>query len=155
MSQVTQISSTSNSQITNYDTSKVLLGDNYFADGQITASGSDIELKEGMVMGRIASTRKLVPLDSTATDGSQFPVGVCIIDQTITDGETKDIRIVNKGKISENKINFAGSETLDTVITVKDSVPADTSYKKTIRDLLEELGLILDLADELTDYDNQ
>lgn len=154
MSSITQVTSNNNSQVTNYETSKFLLGDNRFIDGTVEASGSDIDLVEAMVMGRVASTGKLVPLSASATDGSQLPVGLCVVSKTIPDGSSATVRLVNKGRVSENKINFIGSETLDTAITITDGSSTDTTYKKTIRDLLNEIGLVLEDIDELTNYDN-
>lgn len=148
MSKITNVEQTRNQLITNYDVSKFLLGFNSFVDGDLTASGADVDLLQGMVMGRIGSTQKLVPCDKDATDGSQFPVGLAIVDQTIADGDTDNVRLVNKGRVAESKINFADVETLATLIG-----PADN--QRSYRDYLNDLGLELMGGDELTQLDNQ
>jgi hypothetical protein len=148
MSEITNIEQTRNQLITNYDVSKFLLGYNSFGHGDIEADGADISLLQGMVMGRISATGKIVPLVPTATDGSQLPVGLCIVDQTITDGTTVNLSLVNKGRVAEGKINFSAAGDLDTAVG-----PANN--QKILRDCLEDLGLILEEAEELTGFDNQ
>jgi len=147
MSSVTQISSTNNQQITNYDVSKLLLGGNEFVDIDLTASG-EVVLLPGMIMGKVGATGLLLAADKDATDGSQFPVGVVIEGKTIADGETKSIRLVNKGAISEDKLNFLSIETLDTLIGAANN-------QRSYRDYLNDLGLILQTGTELTAIDNQ
>lgn len=148
MSSITEILSTPNQSIVDYDVSKFLLGFNSTIDANLTASGADVDLLQGMLMGRIASTNLLTPCVSTATDGSQIPVGVCIVDQTIADGDTDAVTLVNKGRVAESKINFLDTETLDTLI-------GPTSNQRSYRDYLNDLGLELMGGTELTAVDNQ
>jgi hypothetical protein len=148
MSTITNVESTKNQLITNYDVSKLLLGDNETVDGDVSASGADVEIVQGMIMGRIGSTGKLVPCVNTATNGSQFPVGIALETITVTDGTTRTITVVNKGSIAESKLNFAGAETLDALIG-----PANN--QRQYRDYLNDLGLILEGGTELTAVDNQ
>lgn len=145
---VTNVVNTNNQQFTNYDRSKLLLGFNQFITGDVTASGDDVEIVEGMVIGRIAATEKLVPADKDATDGSQIPVGLAVVTETVTDGTTKTINLVNKGRVDSSKINFADTETLATTI-------GPTNNKRTFKDYLSDLGLILESGTELTKVDNQ
>jgi len=157
MSTVTQVASNNNSQATNFDTSKFLLGNNSFIDANITAGSSAvIALLEGEVMGRIASTQKLTPCVPTATDGSQIPVGICVSGKTVAKSATESIRLVNKGEIAEAKINFSTSVTLDSLVVILDgeSTPAANNNSRSIRDYLNDLGLVLQGGDELTGYDN-
>ena len=146
MSSVEKVVQTSNQLITNYETSKFLLGNNEFTKGSLTASG-DTELTEGLVMGRISATGAIVIMDKDATNGSQYPVGACIKDQTVLDGETVELVLVNKGRVNEDKISFGDDETLDTAVGVADN-------QKIYRDWLNDLGLVLFTAEELTGYDN-
>lgn len=148
MSEIENVEQTRNQLITNYDVSKFLLGFNAFVDGQVAASGADVDLLQGEVMGRIAATKLLVPCVATANDGSQIPAGLAVFGQTILDGNTDDVRLVNKGRVPEAKINFAGAETLDTLI-------GPTNNQRTIRDYLNDLGLELEGGLELTKVDNQ
>ena len=148
MSTVTSILATRNQLITNYDLSKFLLGFNSFIAPNVTASGADVVLVQGELMGRIAATTLLTPCVATATDGSAIPVGLAIVDQTIADGDTDAVNLVNKGKVDEGKIVLDGVETLDTLIG-----PANN--QRSYRDYLNDLGIELELADELTAIDNQ
>ena len=146
MSSVEKVVQTSNQLITNYETSKFLLGNNEFNKGNLTASGADVELTEGLVMGRISATGLLTPLTIAATDGSQYPVGICIKDKTVSDGDTEEIVVVNKGRVNEDKITFS-TGTMDSAIGVANN-------QKILRDWLNDLGLVLISAEELTGYDN-
>jgi len=128
------------------DFSKFLLGNNEFITADLTASG-DVATLEGMVMGRISATELIVPLDKDATDGSQYPVGLCVVDKTVADGETETLTLVNKGRIAQSKINFLDTETLATAVGVANN-------QKTIRDWLNDLGLVLESGVELTATDN-
>lgn len=147
MSSINEVTSTTNTLHTNYDLSKFLLGFNSFTSGDVVASGSDVELKQGMIMGRVAATGNLTPLDASATDGSQYPVGMAIIDDTVADGNTKTITIVNKGRVDYDTVNFSTADTLESTVG-----PADN--KRQIRDLIADLGIIMEESDELTEYDN-
>jgi len=145
MSEVNNVTQTTNTLITNYDLSKFLLGNNHFIEGEFTASG-DTDLKQGMVMGRDSSTGKLVTLNSAGSNGVKYPLGMCIIDQTVADGETARITLVKDGKVAKEKINFMdnNAEALDTVV--------DGRY---VEDWLYDIGFQFDDAEELTEYDNQ
>jgi len=143
MSTITKKVQTNNQLFQEYDTSKFLLGFNSFINADLTASGADVATLQGLVMGRISATQKIVALDKDATDGSQYPVGVCVIDKIVADGTTENLTLVNKGRIAESKINFADVETLNTVVGTK-----------ILRDWLNDLGLILETGTELTKVDN-
>ena len=145
MSSVTNVNQTRNQLTTNYDVSKFELGFNAWIDGQVAASGADVDLLQGMVMGRVTIGGKLVPLDSTAITGEELPVGIARIDQTILDGDTDDVRIVNKGRVAESKINFDTADTLDTAL----------GDGRSVRDWLNDLGFELMLGTDLTNLDNQ
>lgn len=143
MSEVTKITDTANQLTNNYDVSKFLLGFNSFIEADMTAGATDEIVTQGLVLGRIAATGKVVALDPAATDGSQYPVGLAIVDITVVAGATKTLNIVNKGKIAESFINFSGATTLDSVVG-----------DRTLRDWLNDLGLELAGGEELTNFDN-
>jgi len=143
---VTNVVQTRNQLTTNYDVSKFLLGNNSFIDANVTASGANVVLTEGLVMGRISATGLLAKLDKDATDGSQYPVGICVTDQTIVDGTTASVRLVNKGKVAESKVTIADG-TLSTAIGV-------ANHQRTLRDWIESIGIELMGGEELTAFDN-
>jgi hypothetical protein len=147
MSTGTTVLNKTNSMFTNYDLTKLLLGFNSFTKGTVTASGAAVELVAGQIMGRIAATQKLVAADKDATDGSQYPVGICLQTQTVADGVSVEITLVNKGNVAEAELSFADVETLATAI-------GPTNNLKSYRDLLNDLGLVLLTATELTAFDN-
>lgn len=147
MSDATIKVQTTNQLFTDYDVSKFLLGFNSFTEADLTASGADVVLTQGTIMGMISATGKIVPMASAATDGSALPYGVCIVDQTVVDGTTATIKLVNKGRIPSSKLVFQGADTINTEV-------GPVSYKKTYNALLNEIGLILEDSIEMTAADN-
>lgn len=133
-------------RVTKYDTSKLFLFNNSFESGDVNnADYDDLVLVPGTLMGRISATGLLIPLESAASDGSKYPVGVCAGDYTILDGETSSVRICTGGEIDSSKVVFQGADDLDTVVDgrqLRDRIAGDT------------VGLILRTVDELSEFDN-
>lgn len=149
MSTVTIKTQTVNQLHVDYDLAKLLLGQNEhkFVDGDVTASGADVEILQGLAIARVGATNKLKPFDSTVVDGSEYLVGIALQTETVADGTTKNIRIVTGGGINENLINFAGAETLATLAGV-------TGAKQTIADIMSNLGIQVIPVTDLTEFDN-
>jgi len=148
MSTNNQVLNTGNQAITNYDTSKIFLWNNRYINGAFTAQGyDDSVLLAGTVMGRVSATNEVLPMQSTASDGSQFPIGILAKDYTIEGGDTVDLAICIGGDVAEEKVIFArNADTFATAIsgrTIRDRIAGDT------------LGIKLVLGTELTAYDNQ
>lgn len=121
---------TRNQIYTDYNFEKAFIFDNEFIRGQYTNStGSEVTLSIGRVMGRISASGLFLPLVSTASDGSQFPVGILAENVTVANNATVNINICVKGDVNQNVLSFASSETLDTVISgrrLRDRIAADT-----------------------------
>lgn len=147
MSTVTTGLNTSNQLITNYNTSKLLLGNNSFEEGTYTNDGYDVTLTEGTVMGRISATGKVIPLESDASDGSQYPIGVLAQTQEVAEGDDAILSICTAGKVDQGLLVFnKDGDSLSTVVDgrqLKDRIAGDT------------VGIVLKAATENTDYDNQ
>lgn len=130
-----------------YIVSNLLRGNNEFTYGDVTASGADVTIKAGMVMGRISATKKLVPLAHGAVDGSQYPVGLAWLgingEKTVLDGTTKTIEAVYQGKVDAGLINFGTASTLDDLVD-----------GRTVRDWLRDVGLVLEDVQEQTNVAN-
>ena len=137
----------SNSLFVEYNVSKLLLGFNGFITGVVTASGAAVTLTQGMIMGQIAATGKIVPMKSAATDGSQYPFGIVLNGEVVADGTSSTINLVNKGRINENIVKFEGTDDMDTAIGA-------TNNLRTYRALLNDMGFEFEIADELTAVDN-
>lgn len=144
---VTVVKQTDSQLNVDYQKSNLLRGNNEFASGEVTAAGADVSLEIGMVMGRISATKKLVALDHTASDGSQYPAGLCYLgintEKTVADGTTKEIEVVYQGRVDGSLINFGSASTLDSVVS-----------GRTIEDLLRALGLVLIDPQEQTGFAN-
>lgn len=156
MSTVTTVNQTTNQAHFDYDISKIFVfGNRYTQDTLLNDSGALKTFYPGTVLGRIAATGKLVPCDSTATDGSQIPMGVLKSEVELAIAGEATVYVCIKGDVVSSKLIFTGAETVDTVVTIQDSVPADTTYTRTMKDLIQSTGIILIETEELTDFDNQ
>ena len=147
MSSVDQVLNTGSQSTTNYDVAKIFVWDNRYDKGTIDNDTYDaVNYLAGRVLGRIAATGKIVPLDSGASDGSQYPVGILAQDVTIEEGESEEVMFCVAGDVVENKLSFTDTDDLDTVIDgrqLRDRIAADT------------VGVKLIASTEQTGFDNQ
>jgi hypothetical protein len=139
--------STNNQQTTNYDLSKIFLLNNRYQSGNYTNSGYvAVTLPAGTVIGRIAATGAVVPLKSTASDGSQFPIGILAQDYTIQPGAVTSLMYGVCGDVAQELIVFNnGTDTLSTIVSGRqlfDRIQFDT------------VGIFIKPSVDLTDYDN-
>jgi len=139
--------STNNQQTTNYDLSKLFLLNNRYQAGLYTNSGYvAVYLPAGTVLGRIAATRAIVPLVSTASDGSQFPIGILAQDYTVQAGAITSLMYGVCGDVAQELLSFAnGTDTLNTIVngrTLFDRIQSDS------------VAIFIKPSVDLTDYDN-
>lgn len=138
---------TGNQAIINYDVSKIFIWDNRYEKANYTNSTYDpISLVPGTLMGRISATQEIVPLESGASDGSQYPVGILQSEITVDEGDTVSLTICVAGDVVESKVILEGSDTMNTVISgrsIRDRIGGDT------------VGIKLVPSTELTADDNQ
>ncbi len=148
MGTATRITSTRNQATTNYDFASLFTGTFQQETGNVAASGDDVTVTFGQILGRVAATGKLAISKSAGTDGSEIPVGVCLVTQTIADGENADIPIATTGMVNEDKLVFDGTDDLDTEVT---------SQNRVFRDLIPSTteGIKLRSINELAETDNQ
>lgn len=147
MSYQTRVLYTNNMLITNYDLSKVFILNNRYMTAQHTNSSYvDQVYPMGTVMGRNFTTGEITPLISTATDGSQFPVGILAQDYTVIAGSVSQLMYCIQGDVAKEEIGFInGTDTFTTVVSsrqLQDRIASDTA------------GIILKDSLDLTDYDN-
>lgn len=133
---------------TEYDFSKIFLGNNDDRLMTLTeASSSETTFTAGTILGRItdggADDGKVVPLASGATDGSQFPVGILMNTITLASDAEAEVSVVYKGVVDSGKLVFDGSDTLATVIS-----------DRTLGDRLTDLGINYKTVTELSESDN-
>lgn len=144
MSTGTNVLATENQSITNYDSSKIFLWGNEFINATVEAGQYD-DVLPGTLMGRIAATQVVVPLESDATDGSQFPVG--ILNGTVVAGDSKVASICINGDVDEASVLFTKvGDTLNTIVSdriLRDRILGDTK------------GINLISAVQLSKLDNQ
>lgn len=140
---------------TNYDVSKIFIGNNRYKTAEYTnGTGSEVTLAAGTLMGRIFATNKVTPNVSSATNGSQLPVGVLADSYVVANGVTVTITMCIGGDIAQEKVTLGGSDTLATAITLTDS-GTDTVGVGTLGDLIvARTQIYLVAGTELTGYDN-
>lgn len=125
----------------------LIYGNSFLKGDYANISGALETVAVGQLLGRVATTQKLVVCKSGASDGSQYPVAIAV--QELTDiaiaGTVDNIAPCNGGKINVNEIVLDGSDTLATVVGTK-----------SMRDHLISNSKDLELIDilENTDYDN-
>lgn len=139
------------------DISKIFVWNNRFDKGlfdEPNGSGA-FTLNAGQLIGRIGATGKLAICSAAATDGSQFPIGVVASSVTMAQNATDvTVHYCVFGDVVESKLLFAGSEDLDSTVTVIAAGPLATDYLRTLRDLIQAAGIRLVGGEELTAYDN-
>lgn len=141
MSSITQSNQTRNQLFSAYDFSKTFLFDNKYRKVNIAASGADVVLAIGTLIGAVGATYQIY----ASGVGNIQLIGVCAEAITISDGTNADVQICTGGKVTEEKLIFDGLDDLDTVVankTIRDRIASDT------------LGIELAATDELTANDN-
>lgn len=117
------------------------------------SSGSSVDLLKGMIIGRIAASGLAKQSVSTATDGSQIPIGILTEDTTIANGETVNLTICIQGDVDYGMLVYGGSPA-DTIAS-KIYTDAGAAYLGTYGDLLNGLGVLPIVTTENTYVDNQ
>lgn len=133
---------------TNFEHRIVFLGSNDYRSIVYTnSSGSEVTIPQGSVIGTVSTSGLALPLESDATDGSQFPTGINTVAVTVANGESATLSVCISGEVNENYISFFnGTDTMNTAVDgriLRDRIAADT------------LGVLLTSSDELTEFDNQ
>jgi hypothetical protein len=133
--------------IVNFDVSKIFVWNNRYIDANHTNSTyDDVQLYAGTLMGRVSATKEVVPCDTTATDGSQYPIGVLAEDRLVAAGDVASLSICVEGDVVKDKIILSGTDTMDTVLSGKilyDRIGSDS------------VGIKLVESTEMTGFDNQ
>lgn len=131
--------------IVHTDRAKIFLWNRRSSEGVIANSTySDVEYPIGTVMGRIGATGKLVPLQSAATNGSQFPVGVLMNTYTVEASSERTVTMCDDGDVDGSLLVFDGSDSLNTQVS-----------NVQLRDWLKRLGIKVITTEEMTGTDNQ
>lgn len=148
MSQYSIVDNTGKQLFVNTDLSKIFIRDNrYESDNYINNSTyNPITLSAGTVMGRISATGILVPFTSTASDGSQYILGVLADDFVLGAGITQTAPVCVAGDVVADKLIFVlPGDGLETVVSgrrVKDKIQGETVAIKIV------------YSTEMTDFDN-
>ena len=150
MSSNNQPLNTGQQAITNYNTAKIFIYNNRFENATYINSGYvAATVPAGTVMGRIGSTQNVVPMVSTATDGSQFPAGILQNDLTaIAAGATVPVSICIAGDVAQEQLVLQSPDVLTTLIGTTNRSIFDHIVSNT-------MGIKIVQTNEQTSYDNQ
>lgn len=139
MSSTTVVNSQSNFLIGVTDVSKIFLGQNQTEnDTYVNNTSYDpITLYAGTVLGRVATTNVLVPSISTASDGSQYVMGILGQDLVIAAGGTIKALVFVSGRVAQDKvILWKSTDTLTTIVggrTYHDKIQGETTGIKLVQ----------------------
>jgi hypothetical protein len=128
----------SNLEITNNDTSGVVLWDPVFQDATLNFSVAET-WPAGAVLGKVTSTQKYVRFNPGASDGSEIPLAV--LTQPVTAAAVGDVpaRPLISGQVRTEKL-------IDN---------ADASLSASQLDALRDYSIIAQSTTELSELDNQ
>lgn len=136
----------------NTDLTQIFVWNNRYenVDFYYENTGDDITLPTGLVVGRVLATGKVIPWVSTASDGSQYPIGVLNSAVDVAYGETFDnpVSICVAGDVAEDKVSVADDgDTLDSECG---------NSQRTCRDMLSSVASAIRLVagTQHTLYDN-
>lgn len=136
----------SNMLVTDYDLKKIFVWDNRYENANLTNSTYDaINYPAGLVLGRVSASGEVVPLLSTAVDGSQYPVGILSANLLIDGGDSREVPFAIGGDVAEELVVTSGTDTLDTVIP---------GTGRRLRDLIRNVGIKLQFGTDQTALDN-
>ena len=142
--------------VTQFDYSKLFIWGNRFKTASYTnGTGGTVVLAKGTVLGRVYSSNKVAANLSTATDGSQVPMGVLQNEYSVLSGATVTVSYCIAGDVAREGLILGGSDTLATVILANNSsAAATTTQLGTIEDILIRSGIITVATTENTRADN-
>lgn len=144
---------------TNYTQRPLFIWNNRFNSLTATytnSTGDEVTLTKGMLIGRISASGLVQQAISTATDGSQVPIGVLAADYTVANGASASVKFCIQGDVDYGLLVYGGSpvDTIDTVISLVDD-NSDTVAIGTIGDILNGKGILPIATTQMTFEDNQ
>lgn len=103
--------------ITNYDTSSIFLGDNFYKDfTHVNTTGSIETLVAGTLFGQILASGNVLPNLSSATDGSELPMGILQVSVSVAIGATVTLPLCIAGRVNGNQVTYGAGDTLLTAV---------------------------------------
>lgn len=140
---------TGDQAIINTRSTQIFLFNNVSAEGDIGNSTYDpITYPIGTVLGRQSSNGRLKPFVASASDGSQYPIGILRDDYTVVDGDVRAVYYCNGGDVAAELLVFQGSDTLESTVA--------NAGGRRVKDLLQSEGVRVIYATNVSgDFDNQ
>ena len=130
MSKIVSQTATQNMLTTIYDTTKLVLkGGEYNNAVYTNSTGVSVTILVGTLLGRVSATNQILPLKSTAVDGSQFPIGISTQEIIVPLATSATLEFVIAGEVEGTLLVLDGTDTLATPIsgkTLGDRIKADT-----------------------------
>jgi len=139
---------------TNYSYRNIFIWNNRFNSqtANYTDSGSGSTLTAGIMIGRVSATGLVKQCITTATDGSQIPIGILLATYVVGASETVAIEFGIAGDIDSGTIVFGGSpaDSLTSAVYLNDG----TTKIGTVLDVLNGKGILPIATNEMTYADN-
>jgi hypothetical protein len=137
MGEITTRTNNSNILVTDYDTSKLLLGRNTTkTDTYENATGAELTLVAGTVLDRVTATGKIIAFNKSTGGNNKKPIGILIHDVVIAIGGSAKVTFAVEGDVAADKVVFHGvADTLTDVVagqTIGDLITAWTAGVKCI-----------------------
>jgi hypothetical protein len=141
--------------VTNFSQRNIFIWNNRFNSqaAEYTDSGSGSTLAAGIMIGRISATGKVKQCITTATDGSQIPIGILLADYEVAASASVDLTFGIAGDVDSGMIVFGGSpaDTLSSAVFLNDG----TTKIGTVLDVLNGKGILPIATNEMTYEDTQ
>jgi len=103
--------------VTQFNYAKLFIGNNHFRTATYqNLTGVTVELTKGMIIGRIWGSGKVKQSVSTATDGSQIPIGILQNDYSVATGTSVVLSFCVSGDVAREGIVFAGADAYTTLV---------------------------------------
>lgn len=142
---VNQRDNTRNQSALDITQGHIFMGDNGYQESVfLNNSGADFDLQPGsLVLRNTADASQVIPAVAGATLADV--IGVVTLEGTLTlaDAATANVNYCTTGRVDETRLILPDTVTLDTVVGAK-----------TVRDILNSIGLELVATTENTKFDN-
>lgn len=141
--------------INNYQQRPIFIWNNRFNSqtAEYTDSGSGSTLNAGIMIGRVTATGKVKQCITSATDGSQIPIGILLATYEVDASASVNIEFGIAGDVDSGMLVFGGSpaDSLTSIVYLNDGTTAIGS----VLDVLNGKGILPIATNEMTYEDNQ
>lgn len=163
MSDKTTVSQTGNMLISNFDLTKLFIGNNKFSSATYTNNtGSEVTIVAGTLLGKVTkpstnAAGELLPFASDDTEGANVPVGIAAQTVTVANTESATINYAVAGEYDLDLLTLTkGTDTLATLVTLSVDDAGDPDLVIAVRELIQAYTQLFGVqVEQLSATDNQ